>query len=255
MTLEQRENARIQKVVKANDLIQKSRYDLSIQQQKLLLYVISHIKPEDEELLPQQFTLKELCEVCGMSQHRQNLKHIADNIKKIADTSYWIDIDGKYTLCRWFKEANIEKEKNNLITIELDNKLKPYLIQLNQFFTVYEVGYIYPMESKYSIRLYELLKSYENIGKCSFDLTELKLKLQTPEYKEYNNFKKRVIEPALEEINEYTDLQVSFKPIREGRNIKKLFFDINTKWQKEELIRTRLNGHKVLEENIKNDIE
>ena len=70
MTLEQRENARLQKVVKSNALIQRARYDLSIQQYKILTYVISRIKPEDKEFYIQQFTLKELCEVCGLSQHR-----------------------------------------------------------------------------------------------------------------------------------------------------------------------------------------
>ncbi len=37
------------KVVKSNDLIQKSRFNLSLQEQKIILYLISKVKPEDTE--------------------------------------------------------------------------------------------------------------------------------------------------------------------------------------------------------------
>ena len=254
MTLEQRENKRLMPVVKANDLIQKSRYDLSVQQQKLLLYVISGIKPEDKDFYTQQFTMSELCEVCGIAYNNKNSDYIFSNLKKIRDLSYTIDLENERFTFAWLQSIRMDKTKNNLITVKLDEDLKPYLLQLNQFFTSYVVGYIYPMNSKYSIRLYELLKSYENIGAHTFELEELKEKLQTAEYSRYANFKRKVIDIALEEINEYTDITITFKPIREGRNIAKLYFEIKPKTSTEAAI-TRIKNNELLEENINNETE
>jgi plasmid replication initiation protein len=250
MTSDERDLMRLQKVVKSNLLIQKARYELTAQQYKILNFVISRIKPDDEDFYTQQFTLAELCEVCGISQHRQNLKQVADNIKAIRDLSYWIELNDKYVLFTWFQSAKIDKSRNNLITIKLDEDLKDHLLLLSQFFTSYISGYIYPMKSGYSIHLYEILKSYENLEKYIVDIEDLKQLLQTANYTRYDNFRMRIIEPAIEEINEYTDLKVSFKPIREGRVITKLCFTITPKTSTESAI-TRLYNYDILEGKIK----
>ena len=53
-------------VVKANDLIQRSRFNLSLQQQKIVLYLISQITPYDEEFKLYEFSITEFCKVCGI---------------------------------------------------------------------------------------------------------------------------------------------------------------------------------------------
>jgi hypothetical protein len=54
------------RVVKHNDLIQRSRYDLGTQEQKIILYLITKIKPEDSVLKLYEFNIQEFCEVCGI---------------------------------------------------------------------------------------------------------------------------------------------------------------------------------------------
>lgn len=234
---------RLQKVVKSNAIINKTRYDLSLQQQKILLFVISRIKPEDTELLPQTFTLSELCDVCGISQSFNNFEYIADNIKKISDISYWIEINDKLILCRWFQEAVINS--NNLITITLNKFLTPHLLQLREFFTAYEICYIYPMKSKYSIRFYELLKSNSFYGSYTISVDDLKDKLQS-NYARFNNFRTRVLDTAIEEINLYTDLTISYELIKEGKFIESIRFDIREKSDIDQML-TRTHNHIVLE--------
>ena len=55
-----------QKVVKSNDLIQKSRFDLSLQEQKIVLYLISQITPYDEEFKLYEFSIPDFCKICGI---------------------------------------------------------------------------------------------------------------------------------------------------------------------------------------------
>ena len=90
-------------VVKANDLIQKSRFSLSLQQQKIVLYLISQIKPYDEDFKVYSFDIKEFCKVCGIdSDGGKTYAELKEQIKAIRDKSLFGDrrfrlrFSGKY---------------------------------------------------------------------------------------------------------------------------------------------------------------
>jgi len=59
--------ARSYKVIKSNDLIQKARFDLTVQEQKIILYLISKLKPDDDKSKTIKFEIKEFCSVCGIN--------------------------------------------------------------------------------------------------------------------------------------------------------------------------------------------
>lgn len=196
-------------VVKANSLIQKSRYKLSLQEQKIILYLISKIMPNDTELKEYKFSIIEFCELCGIDyqQNKQTHAYIKQVIKNLADKSEWIELDEVETLIRWIAKARITK-RSGIITIKLDEDLMPYLLELKKNYTKYQLQNIIPMKSKYGIRLYELLKSYLNLGKVRFSIEELKIRLDSTNYTNLKDFKRRVLEPALKDIEVYSDLTV-----------------------------------------------
>lgn len=196
-------------VVKANSLIQKSRYKLSLQEQKIILYLISKIMPNDTELKEYKFSVIEFCELCGIDyqQNKQTHAYIKQVIKNLADKSEWIELDEVETLIRWIAKARITK-RSGIITIKLDEDLMPYLLELKKNYTKYQLQNIIPMKSKYGIRLYELLKSYLNLGKVRFSIEELKIRLDSTNYTNLKDFKRRVLEPALKDIEVYSDLTV-----------------------------------------------
>ena len=111
-------------VVKANELIQKSRFNLSLQQQKIVLYLISQITPNDEEFRLYEFSITDFCRVCGIDPYNgQNYLDLKQAIKDIADKSLWISIDeDEETLLRWIEKPYINK-KSGTIKIRLDNDL------------------------------------------------------------------------------------------------------------------------------------
>ena len=82
------EAARNRTVVKANELIQKSRFTLTLQQQKVVLYLISQITPYDDDFKLYEFSINEFCKVCGIDETngknyldlKQAVKDIADNL-------------------------------------------------------------------------------------------------------------------------------------------------------------------------------
>lgn len=218
-----------QLVVKSNDLIQNSRFSLSAQEQKIILYIISKIKPTDKDLKKHTIALRDLCDLCGIEYHGQNYKNFKDSIQALANKSFWLlQADGKEILVRWLHEVELDTAKN-AFTFSLNEYLKPYLLLLNENFTKYELTHILKMRSKYSIRLYEILKSKSHLGIYKISVDDLKKQLHTAEYSVYKDFRTRVIETAIEEINTLSDIIVNFEPIRESRKITTLKFFIEIK--------------------------
>ena len=219
-------------VVKSNELIQKSRFSLSTLQQKILLYIISQISPYDNEFGMYEFSVVDFCKVCGIDPQGDMYRLIKDQIKNIADKSLWIELeDGNETLVRWIERPYIDK-KSGIIRIKLDDEMKPYLLQLKQQFTKYDLIYTLNFKSKYSIRLYEYLKSihfqkfqeYQQI--IPIDKFQL---IMDSNYNEFKDFHTRALKPAYQEINEYTDISFEYQPIKDGKRVTAIKVIVNTK--------------------------
>jgi plasmid replication initiation protein len=211
-------------IYKANDLIQKSRYSLSVQQQKIILFLISKINPYATEFKNITFSIKEFCKVCGIDYKiGQYYVLVKENIKQIADKSCWIKTEsGKETLLRWIEKPYID-ENSGIIEIKIDNDMKPFLLQLKENYTRYNLEDTLLFKSKYSIRLYELIESFryhklEEFEKV-FELEELKTILDCKNYKAFKDFNTRALKPAIEEINRFTYLNVECEFIKEVRKI------------------------------------
>lgn len=229
-------------VVKHNSLIQKTRYSLTTQQQKVLLYTISKIQPGDDDFKEYVFELKDLCVLFGIETHGQNYDFFRESIKKLADASFWLlDKDKNSVLVRWFSKVKIN-DRNTQVNIQFDADLKPYLLELAGRFTSYQLSNTLLMKSKYAIRIYEILKSYESIGIYKTDIETLKVLLDcSGDYKVFYDFRRRVLETAIAEINEYSDLQVEMTPLRTNRAFTHLMFSIQHK-STEDAIMTRIRN-------------
>lgn len=253
--MNQKNNGRCELVVKSNDLIQRSRFNLNTNQQKIILYLISKLKYSDNEFKECEIDLKDFCKCCGIDlKGGRTYLQLKESIKLIADKSMWIEKeDGAETLVRWIEKPTIHKN-DGIITIKLDEDLKPYLLNLREKYTQYELIYTLRMKSKYSIRIYELLKSYhyQKLKPVSLNFTvdELKKILDASNYKTFNNFKNRVLDKAVEEINNFTDISIAYKTFKRGRAITDIEFNVSIKEPLE-----RLHDYWKLEEQLDKKIK
>lgn len=221
-------------VNKSNELIQQSRFNLSLQEQRIILYLISHITPYDQDFKLYEFNIQDFCKVCGIdSEGGQSYRDIKAAIKSIADQSIWIHLDeDEETLLRWIEKPYINKNSGT-IRIRLDEDMKPFLLNLKKNFTSYELIFTLRFKSKYSIRLYELIKSihyrqleeYERI----FTLDELRRLMGAETYTTYQTFKTRALNMAVSEINLYSDTTVQYVPLKKGRAVNAIKFIIRSK--------------------------
>ena len=230
------------KVVKDNQIIQnvrKEKYTLSVLEQKALLYIISMIKPPKEDsngvidapVYEYEFEIAKFCKICGINNRSgKNYENIRTALKNISDSSFWLRSgDGRQMLFRWFSSATII-EGEGKITIEISPNVMPYLFNLSDNFTTYELYYVLALSSTHSITLYELLKSYSFKKNIALTLEELRDNMMLgTKYPLFKDFRRYVLDVAVKEINGYTDINVYWNPIKTGRSVTAIEFNIEMK--------------------------
>lgn len=226
---------RFLEVYKRNDMIQKARFTLSVQEQRAVLYAISKIKPDDTYLKEYEFDIKDFYRVIGWS--KQSYTEFKALMLDLRNRGWYATLpDGSETSVAWFSKVRPNK-KSGKITIKFDEDMMPYLIQLaagTEFYTKYQLQYVLPMSSQYSPRLYEILKSYQyNNRQWFFDIDDLKHLLDCKSYTNFNDFKRRALDPAVEEINKYTDLAICYSLTKSGRKVVRVNFQLASKTQSE----------------------
>lgn len=238
---------RKQKVVKSNELIQQRTHLLSLQEQKIVLFLISQLKPDQKEFEYQTFDLIDFCDACGIDHDNgKNYINLRKAIKALSDKSMWVIGKDTDTLMRWVAGAQIEK-RNGKIKIRFDEEMKPFLLELKERYTQFDLIYTLGMKSKYSIRLYELLKSYEKTNEpVSFTLERFKQAVGA-EYDRWVDIRRFVIDIALKEINRLSDLSVMYNTKKKGKGIVGVTFVLRSKRGFDEQAETLRAIYRVLD--------
>ncbi len=224
-----------QLVVKSNDIIQKARYNLTENEQKIIALCTALIKPDMTEIPTFKIPAEKFAELCGIEKHRMysEFKSMVESLDKKA---IWIkNPDGKVIRFRWFPYAAYHAGKG-FVELTFHRDLKPYLLELTKNYTKYELWNIFCMKGKYSIRMYELLKSYLNLGHIKLELEDLKAKLCAENYKNFRDFRERVLVKSLEEINNKTDIIASYDVETKGRGGKVTDITFHIKLKPEKVI-------------------
>lgn len=227
-------------VVKSNDFVQHGRFKLTLVQQKMILYIVSKIKPTDSDFQLYRFNIADFCRICGLDnvggQQYNNLKL---SLKELHDKSVYIEIDDDTeTLVCWIEKPTFHK-KSGTFDVRLDKDLKPYLLDLKANYTKYELVNVLRMKYRYSPRLYELLKSYHydksETREEIIDIPDL-LKLLCIEtdkkgsiYTEYKYLNRNILRPCINEINDQTDIHVEYATVRIGHKVSSILFYISAR--------------------------
>jgi plasmid replication initiation protein len=215
-------------VVQHNNLVE-ARYRLTVEEQRLIKTLVSQIQVNDEDFKVYEIRILDLTRLIGITDDYYYNK-IKKLTKRLRDSSLcFTNENGDEVQTGWLSSAVYRKGKG-IVELRFDPVLKPYLLQLKNLFTSYELGNILRLKGMYSIRIYELLKQYEPIGRREFSIEGLKqvLKIET-EYQQYRDFKKFVLNPAQKEISEKTDIQYTTTEKTKGRKVIGLAFNIKGK--------------------------
>ena len=261
-------------VVKSNKLIE-ARYRLGLNEQRIILFAICRCREEQKGLFPDlpvtitaESFAKQFPSIDKTNVYRQ-LKEAMDALYERSVTIHDIDPasgHARIKKTRWVSEAAYVDGAGNVQVIFTPEVIK-YITRLEEEFTSYQLEKVGRMTSAHAVRIYELLAQHREIGNRTLNLASLRdtLQIEPDEYKLTADFKKWVIEVAVDQINKHSDLTVSYKPVKTGRAITDFAFKIKTKDRKskaagavnDQAIREKLeaNGQQRIPDPVTDDQE
>ena len=225
-------------IVKDNALIQAS-YTLDTVEQRLILLAIAEARQTGHGI-----TENSLLEVHASSYiNTFNVeKHTAYTVLRDASKSLfdryvtYHDVNPKTGKdrsfhCRWVDKIGYEAQ-SGIVFLRFNQDIVPLITRLEENFTKYELEQVSRLTSSYAIRLYELLIQWRSAGKTPvFDLSIFRQQLgvEPHQYKTMSNFKTYVLDFALNQINELTDIIAKYEQHKKGRTISGFSFTFRQK--------------------------
>jgi plasmid replication initiation protein len=223
-------------VRKSNNLIE-ARYNFDVWEMRLFLVLISNIRRDDTDFGFYRIHYRDVAKTFGLNMKR-GYSEIREAAKSLLDKKFYVDsvVDGfqRQNIYHIIRKINILKEgqdgkagveNQEYLDVQIEDEMKPLLLQLQKSFTTYSFENIINL-GLYSIRIYELLKQYETIGKRVLKFEEMKKMFELEDkYPLFANFYAKVVAPSIKEINLHTDLLVTdVEHIKEGRRTTALRF-------------------------------
>jgi plasmid replication initiation protein len=216
------------RVTKGNSLIE-SKYSRGLIETRIVDACIAQIDSKNE-LTPDRFfeikandlfELTELDNVDGVyHQLKIAAKNLIDQKLLIPETVTWIN---------WFGSVSCPPGEGKII-LQFSVAIKPYLFAIEGNFTSYTQKHTLRFKGSYTHRIYEFLRQWLSFSYKEFSIVELKDRLELEnEYERIDDFKRRVINPAIDEINQYSDLWVKYTQRKTGRSVTHLCFTFRLK--------------------------
>jgi len=222
-------------VVKDNALIDAS-FNLSLIEQRLMLLAIIEAR-EINNLTPstrieikaqtysKQFNVDESASYKSLASAGKTLKR-----REFTYKDRYKDHDAR-TVAGWVNSVTYV-EKMGVIAIKLSEEVIAMISRLEDQFTRYHLEQVSKFNSKYSIRLYELVSKWLAVGQTEkYEISDLREKLGVgkTEYKTMSLFKTNVLDKAVAEINSESDLKVDYEQFRTGRAISHISLSVKPK--------------------------
>ena len=243
------EKALSQSVAKSNELFLESRYSLSLREQRALDYAISKIQKDDTPDKIYRVDAREAFSIVTASEGP-----MGGNDYKVAYQAFAsllclpVEINLRerfYVTCNWFHHVAFDR-KTGTLEFQFNDMLAPHLFNQRKNYVLYDLKFPYEARCVYGPRLYSMLMArskgktptvsipidvFKNdIGvsveavKNERGIYEINSKIC---YDQYGKLKERVIDPAVQDINEWTHIFVEYEAIKTGRKVTGIKFTIN----------------------------
>ena len=214
------------RVVKHNDLV-KARSNLSKIEHRVIAMLIAQLDRDDESFDLQRIHIRDIIEKSGSSS-----QDLYSRGKEICERllNQKIQIQAEENGRRVYEGYNaLDKiryvEGDGYIEARFNDSMKPFLLELKRRFTIYQLEAFMQLGSRYSMRIYELLKMREDLRWLRMPIEHLRGLLSCEDkYSRFGDFRRRVIERAQSEVNGTTDIAFRYKVEREGQSPVRINF-------------------------------
>lgn len=223
-------------IYKSNALIEAS-YRLTPAEQRIMLCCISKVRRDQHitDDVMYKVSASDYAKLVGTDSH-SIYKEIADAALRLKRREVWLherpNGEGKYsrTLVTGWVQSIAYVRSEGYVELRFTKDMLPYLTQLTEQFTRYALEDIAKMTSSHAIRLYELLCQWNSIGRREISIEWLRELFQLDgKYPFLRDFKRRVIEIAVDQVNSYSPLWVEWEQKKSGRRVTHLVFTFGVK--------------------------
>ena len=212
----------------------RGKYKLNAFSLKMLSFLFSKIDPfQDEPFQKYEISVQEIKEVYGKS-YGDIYSVVKNTFRNLIDIKIELEYEDEWKIFTVIVDPTILKRDGTISFFISPNLLG--LLKNSKHFLKYDISILAYFNSAYSVRLYKILKDkleinkkFNHQDKYVIELEEFKNLLQIPKSYIYGNIKQKILDIAIKEINEYSDIKVDFEEIKKGRKVEKIAFSIEYK--------------------------
>lgn len=221
-------------VVTSNDLV-LAKYNFSLWQKRVFNYFVSQIDKDAREFKMQRVYISDLIRFFNAGDGKEVYDIITNIPKQLYNLSLKIPYIseeghqryGEMRIITGYTKPEDREKDNAYIEFKFNDDLKPHLLELKRRFSKYDLHNIVGLQSTHSIRMFEILKSYEYQGEVRLEVEYLKTVLELGDkYKLYADFRRYVIDRSKEDLEKYCDISFDYREIKKSRKVDEILFTI-----------------------------
>lgn len=236
-----------------NDFIFKAHYALSAVEQKIILFLASRIDPlNDKRFIKQVVPIKDIDKILwsGNKKVGNPYAYLQEVVEDLLDRKIFFQkgtiVNGEKIYAggiNWFQSILVKGTDEGVgIEFMFSERMQPFLLELNKYVRINALE-VMDMKGKHSIRMYQVFKAerervrkFKNIAHLKYEISGLKAMLAIEgKYKQFDNFRRRVLNPIREEINTYSmEIKIDYTLIKTGRKITHIEFTVQDKGEEQQ---------------------
>lgn len=217
-------------IEKRNVLNELRANNLSLQELRFFSIYLSRINPRDESTRIVKFPLADFQKIMGLG--RMNISHFKASVDSLLTKIVHVpNENGGFEAFQLFKKCKVDKDELGEWSVEINahDDALPLLFDFKDRYFKYELWNALRLKSPNQIRMYEILKQYENLGKREISVKDLRelLGIAENEYPRWNNFKMKVLDSCQQALKETTDICFTYERGKTGASGKWLTIIFN----------------------------
>lgn len=218
------------KLIVQDNAITSARYEMNALEKNIVYMMMAQLRKDDAADTIYYVSVRELMDKTATKNSYEDFKRATEQL--IGRVLQIHRPNGNLLQVAMISSAEYMVGQG-IIEIGLDPKIRPFFFDLKQNFTAFQLHMALSLDSKYAKRVYEMLAQYKNLGELKIEVIELKRRLYlydektgSEQYKNWADFERRILIVAQKEINEKTDLRISYATVKQGRRVDSLVFTI-----------------------------
>lgn len=228
-----------QEIIKKDTALVNAAYSLTLAEQRLILLAVADAAGQPDVLKDMTVYAEQYADRFKVTRQAAYMA-LGEASKQLFERRFSYERTSskgrpRQVVSRWIQRIEYG-ESEGLVKLRFADDVIPLLTDLQRRFTYYALGQIADLTSVHAVRLYELLIAWRSTGKTPvFDVTDFRQKLgiEPDEYLRMDNFKRRVLDSSIKQINEHTDITAEYEQHKRGRTITGFSFKFSVKAERD----------------------